>query len=95
MFALEALAHGVPVVLPDHGAFPEVIGDVGGGQLVPPDDPHALAKCWNELLQDRAALNDLGSRGREAVLSRRDAKTMAQKTLEVLNRIVHQQSEQT
>ena len=95
LFALEALAHGVPVVLPDHGAFPEVIGDVGGGQLVPPDDPHALAKCWNELLQDRAALNDLGSHGREAVLSRRDAKTMAQKTLEVLNRIVHQQTEQT
>ena len=43
LFALEALAHGVPVVLPEHGAFPEVIRDVGGGHLVPPDDPQALA----------------------------------------------------
>ena len=90
LFALEALAHGVPVVLPDHGAFPEVIGDVGGGRLVPPDDPQALATCWHDLLKDRAALSDLGLQGRKAVLSRRDAETMATKTLEVLNRIVQQ-----
>lgn len=90
LFALEALAHGVPVVLPDHGAFPEVISDVGGGRLVPPDDPQALATCWHDLLKDRAALSDLGLQGRKAVLSRRDAETMATKTLEVLNRIVQQ-----
>ncbi|MEE2675954.1 MAG: glycosyltransferase family 4 protein [Planctomycetota bacterium] len=90
LFALEALAHGVPVVLPEHGAFPEVIRDLGGGRLVPPDDPQALAACWHDLLKDRSALSDLGLQGRKAVLSRRDAETMATKTLEVLNQIVQQ-----
>ena len=88
LFALEALAHGVPVVLPDHGAFPEVLGDVGGGHLVRPDDPQALAACWHAILQDRKALSDLGNRGRAAVLERRDSKTMAAKTLEVLQSIL-------
>ena len=92
LFVLEALAHGVPVVLPQHGAFPEVINDVGGGELVPPRDPQALAKCWYDLLQNRAALSELGNQGREAVLSRRDAETMANKTLEVLNQIVRSDS---
>ena len=32
--ALEALANGVPVVLPAHGTFPELIDAVGGGLLV-------------------------------------------------------------
>ena len=30
---LEAMANGVPVVLPDHGTFPELIDDTGGGLL--------------------------------------------------------------
>ena len=88
LFALEALAHGVPVVLPQHGAFPEVIADVGGGHLVPPDDPQKLAACWHSVLQDRAALRELGGQGRAAVLQRRNAQIMATKTLEVLNTIV-------
>ena len=92
LFVLEALAHGVPVVLPEHGAFPEVIDDVGGGKLVPPDNPQLLAQCWYDLLQNRKALRELGNQGREAVLSRRNAETMAVKTLEVLNRIVQQEA---
>ena len=30
---LEAWANGVPAVLPDHGAFPEMVADTGGGLL--------------------------------------------------------------
>jgi glycosyltransferase involved in cell wall biosynthesis len=40
---LEAMANGVPVVLPRRGSFPEMIGKTGGGLLVAPDDPEALA----------------------------------------------------
>ncbi len=92
LFVLEALAHGVPVVVPEHGAFPELIADLGGGYPVPPDDAQALAECWHSVLQDRTALKALGHQGREAVLKRRNADVMARKTLETLNSILHQNS---
>ncbi|MFK8111050.1 MAG: glycosyltransferase family 4 protein [Rubripirellula sp.] len=43
LFVLEALAAGVPVVQPNHGAFPELIERTAGGALVPPGDHEALA----------------------------------------------------
>ena len=41
---VEALAAGVPVVQPNHGAFPELLAATGGGRLVPSGDPRALAE---------------------------------------------------
>ena len=43
MFLLEAMASGVPVVQPRRGAFTEIVEKTGGGLLVEPDDPEALA----------------------------------------------------
>ena len=43
MFLLEAMASGVPVVQPRRGAFTEIVEKTGGGLLVEPDDPAALA----------------------------------------------------
>ena len=40
----EALAAGLPVVQPRHGAFPEWIEATGGGVLVEPQSPAALAE---------------------------------------------------
>src|SRR6185503_20548890 len=39
LFVLEAMAAGIPVVQPDHGAFPEVLAATGGGLLHRPEDP--------------------------------------------------------
>lgn len=44
LYLLEAMANGIPVVQPAHGAFPEILNTVGGGMLVPPRDPVALAE---------------------------------------------------
>lgn len=41
--AVEALACETPVVATRAGALPEILGAVGGGVLVDPDDPRALA----------------------------------------------------
>ena len=41
LYVLESLAAGVPFVAPRHGAFPEVLGQTGGGVLCDPDDPMA------------------------------------------------------
>lgn len=68
LFVLEALANGVPVVLPRHGAFPEMVEATGGGLLVEPGATAALAAALRSLMDDPARRRELGLRGREAVL---------------------------
>jgi len=63
VFLLEAMASGVPVVQPRRGAFTEIVENTGGGLLVAPDDPAALADGLYELWQDRAKGDALGARG--------------------------------
>jgi glycosyltransferase involved in cell wall biosynthesis len=77
LFVLEALAAGVPVVQPAHGAFPELIERLGGGDLVPPNDPAALAEAFARRLTDREGSRRLGNQGREAVLRDFNAEAMA------------------
>jgi glycosyltransferase involved in cell wall biosynthesis len=50
LFALEAMANGVPVVLPRHGSFPEVLEETGGGLLVEPASAESLAAGLRALL---------------------------------------------
>ena len=60
MSLLEAMASGVPVVQPRRGAFIEVVGRTGGGVLVDPDDPEALASGLHSLWADPALRERLG-----------------------------------
>ena len=80
---LEAWANGVPVVLPDHGSFPEMVTDTGGGVLHLPHDPADLAARLAELLMDATLRSDLGTRGHIAVHDRYHAAKMAERTLEL------------
>ncbi len=52
LYVIEAAASGVPVVQPDHGAFPELIAATEGGVLCKPDDANALADALESLLGD-------------------------------------------
>ena len=67
LFLLEAMASGVPVVQPRHGAFPELIETTGGGILVEPNDAAALAEGLRSLIDDPARRRDLAERGRAGV----------------------------
>ena len=64
---LEAMASGVPVVEPRRGALEEIVERTGGGLLVPPDDPDALADALCRVWSDRQLRTELGRRGREGV----------------------------
>ena len=86
--SLEALANGVPVVLPDHGSFPEIIADTGGGILHRPNDIEDLATKLSQLLRDRVLAASLGNSGREAVVRRNNAGKMATDTLELYEEMV-------
>lgn len=88
LYVLEAWANGVPVVQPRHGSFPELIEATGGGLLVEPDDPGALAAGLRQLLEDHDLRDRCGRAGAAAVLQRFTAEAMARDTLAVLEAAV-------
>jgi glycosyltransferase involved in cell wall biosynthesis len=77
LFVLEALANGTPVVLPAHGAFPEILARTGGGILVEPNDPHALADSLENMICDTDRRGELAAQGAEGVRHHYSATVMA------------------
>jgi glycosyltransferase involved in cell wall biosynthesis len=63
LYLFEAMACGVPVVQPGHGAFPEIVRNTGGGLLsrshAPSDMADGLMAIWN----DPAAAARIGRTG--------------------------------
>jgi glycosyltransferase involved in cell wall biosynthesis len=86
LYVLEALASGVPVVEPRHGAFPELLAATGGGLLCAPDDPASLAAGLATLLDDAPRRQALAERGRASVLRDFTADRMAQLFVEAIQR---------
>jgi glycosyltransferase involved in cell wall biosynthesis len=67
LYAIEAMAASVPIVQPDHSAFPELVEATGGGICVPIETAVDLAGAWNELLRSPERLKEMGERGRLGV----------------------------
>ena len=76
LFALEAMACGVPVVLPSHGAFPELLAH-GGGLLVTPESPVAVADALEALRSNPAERAAHGRAGRASVEARHSIEAAA------------------
>ena len=66
MTVLEAGSHGLPVVATRSGGHPEMVQDGVTGLLVPPDDPKALARALERLLDEglRTTLQKAGAPSR-------------------------------
>jgi glycosyltransferase involved in cell wall biosynthesis len=88
MFVLEALANGVPVVQPRHGAFPELQEWTGGGVLVDPGSPAALAEALGQLRADPERRRRLGLTGKEIVHREFGPEPMAEKTLALYESLI-------
>jgi len=80
LYVLEALANGVPVIQPRHGAFPEMVEATGGGLLFEPCDPEALAESIAQLMDDPELRRRLGCHGRSAVNEYYTDEVMADRT---------------
>ncbi len=87
LFVLEALAAGVPVVQPAHGAFPEMLEELGGGLLHRPEDSIHLAQRLHELLTNPALRRDLRERGQAAVLQHRTNRVAAEALLKIIEQV--------
>jgi glycosyltransferase involved in cell wall biosynthesis len=70
LYLLEANLHGVPVVQPATGAFPEIVIRSGGGITYSPDTVSELAESLSRVLKDNELRVKLGKEGKENVLSK-------------------------
>jgi glycosyltransferase involved in cell wall biosynthesis len=84
LYVVEALAAGVPLVQPEHGAFPELLELTKGGILCTPDNPIALAGCLETLLLDDHEREQLTSRGMAVARQEFSAAKMAERFEAVL-----------
>ena len=88
VFLLEAMASGVPVVQPRRGAFTEIVEKTGGGLLVAPNGPAALADGLYELWTDRAKADALGARGFQGVRAHYSVERSTDRLMDVYESLV-------
>jgi glycosyltransferase involved in cell wall biosynthesis len=81
LYLLEAMACGVPVVQPNHGAFPEIIARTGGGVLAKSEAGADVAGAIHELWKDPARAAALGRAGADGVRRHYTATHMADAVL--------------
>jgi rhamnosyl/mannosyltransferase len=79
---IEALAAGVPLIVPDQGMLREIVSLTGGGVLVPPNSPQALSDAIARLRDDPEEADRLGEHGAKGVGEYFSDGAMAEDTLE-------------
>lgn len=84
---LESLASGVPVVQPDHGAYPEWINATHGGLLHRPHDSADLAEKLAILLRDADLRKRMGAQAQQAAWEKFSSERMAAATLDVFQQL--------
>jgi len=87
LYLVEAMACGIPVVMPRASAFPEIVEAAGCGVLVEPDSPIALAEGIRNLL-DNPNRKATGEKGRRAVEDRYHVGAMAENFLKLFRKVV-------
>ena len=88
LYALEAMAVGVPVVLPAHGAFPEMVDSTGGGVLVAPKSAQSWAQAMEDMIKRPEHRRALGQRGQQSVRLNRNLGSMAASTGAVIRKVL-------
>src|SRR5262249_53105263 len=82
LYLLEAMACGIPVVQPPHGAFPEIIARTGGGLLAESEAPADLATRLTEIWYEPSRAREIGVRGRAGVMAHYSVARMADAVLD-------------
>ena len=77
--AMEAMAHGVPVIASTAGALPEIVGPAG--VVVPEEDVGAIAEALQRLHDEPAERERLAAAGRQRVMNEFTEAAIAGKTL--------------
>lgn len=83
LFVLEAIAAGVPVVQPDHGAFGELLQSTGGGVVYPADSTDQLADQLSNLIRNPSARAQLVQTGQANLDAKHTIDLAAQRILDL------------
>lgn len=83
LYLLEAMACGIPVVAPDHGSFPEIVKQSGGGVLFERENTSDLADKLSALLESADARTSFGNSGHKWVAGNSDQIAMAKGSAKV------------
>ncbi|HVF28734.1 MAG TPA: hypothetical protein VM943_10865, partial [Pyrinomonadaceae bacterium] len=81
-----------PLVQPRRGTFTEVIQKTGGGLLVEPDDPDALADGLLRLQRDPSLREELGGKGLRGVREHYSVSLMADRAVEVYGSLLKKEA---
>jgi len=84
---LDAMICRLPVVATKTGGIPEIVIHGETGFLVPPRSPSSLAKAILKLYENRELASRLGQRGYEIAHKKFSAAAMAERTIELYERI--------
>jgi glycosyltransferase involved in cell wall biosynthesis len=87
LYLLEAMACGIPVVAPHHGAFPEILAKTSGGLLVRPDDPASFADGLAAIRNHPAQAREMGRNGAAGVQQHYSVARMADRVLEIYGEV--------
>jgi glycosyltransferase involved in cell wall biosynthesis len=88
LFAMEAMASGLPIVEPAIGLFPELIALTGGGILVEQPSPQSFAAALRPLLLDLDAARKLGLQGRAGMENHFNVEKTAVDLIDLLDKVI-------
>jgi glycosyltransferase involved in cell wall biosynthesis len=88
LFALEAQASGVPVVVPKIGIFPEMLELTGGGILVDPNTPEKFAAALTQLLINPDKAFSIGQKGKKGIEEHFDIQKTSASLIRILEKVV-------
>ena len=83
MSVLEAMGHGLPVVAPRVGGFPEIVDHGVDGFLIPEHDPELFAQACLHLQSDSRLLARMSKAARDKVESRFSVQRMSNDYMEL------------
>jgi glycosyltransferase involved in cell wall biosynthesis len=83
--AVDAMAHGLPVVVTRSGVLPHLVGEAG--KVIPEEDVPALTAALQDLRDDAPARERLGAAARRRIMEEYSDVAVARKTLDFWRRV--------
>ena len=84
LYVVEAMLAGAPVVLPDSGAFPEIIESTKGGRLYDSSISGKLTETLDDILSDPQSAREIGIHAHEAVLEQYANEKLAKRLVDTV-----------
>jgi len=87
LYAIEAMAAGVPVIQPRHGGFTEIVEASGGGVLYNLNEPDAYESALADILLNPGKASEMGRLGQKAVRDHFNVDRAAREMIRILENL--------